>query len=114
MRPHPLREDPTPTIEDEAPSDGDGGQSQLEAADALVPLERAAQLGGIGVGVLTDHAGAGRLRAMERDGAWWTTRRWLHIYLLNDLGDHRDRPLPAGYVAPDGEPRRKIRHYLVK
>lgn len=107
MRPHPLPDDQTITVEDQAPP-------RLEAADTLVPLERAEQISGVGLGVLTDHAGVGRLQAVQHAGSWWTTRRWIHIYLLNDLGDHRSRPLPSGYVAPDGEPRRKIRHYLVQ
>ena len=87
--------------------------SELEGSDDLLPLSRAAALSGLPERMLEEHAVLGRLRAVRQAGEWRTSRRWLHVYLLNDLSEHRSRPLPSGYVAPDGEPRRKLRHYLV-
>jgi hypothetical protein len=107
MRAQPLHGDQLSHVEEEAPP-------ALEAADALIPLVRAAAISGVAEGTLVEHADAGRLQAVQPTGEWRTTRRWLHVYLLNDLGDHRSRPLPSGYVAPEGEPRRKLRHYLVQ
>src|SRR5437764_10830486 len=99
MRADPLPDDRSIHVEEGVPQ-------ALEAADALIPLGRAAVLSGVAESTLLEHADAGRLSAVRRSGEWRTSRRWLHIYLLNDLGDHRSRPLPSGYVTPDGEPRR--------
>jgi hypothetical protein len=85
---------------------------ELEGPDDPISAARASTLSGIAEHILVEHAGVGRLQAVFQDDAWWTTRRGLHVYLLNDLGDHRGKPLPPGYVAPDGEPRRKTRDYV--
>ncbi len=84
---------------------------ELEHPDALIALSRAAELSQILEPVLLAHAEVGRLRALQREGEWQTSRRWLHHYLLNDLGDHRSLPLPRGYVPPPGEPQRKLRRH---
>jgi hypothetical protein len=107
MRPQQLQEDQLTQIPAQTPA-------ALEEADTLIPLARASEISGVADSTLLDHAGVGRLQAVLQADQWWTTRRWLHVYLLNDLGEHRGRPLPPGYVAPDGEPRRKLRHYLVQ
>lgn len=85
----------------------------LEDADQLISLGRAEEISRIAATILAAHAEAGRLGARLHDGQWHTTRRWLHHYLLNDLGDHRSLPLPAGYVSPEGEPQRKLRFHAV-
>ncbi|MGH2412009.1 MAG: hypothetical protein ACRDGS_16830 [Chloroflexota bacterium] len=84
---------------------------QLESADSYLSMARAEAISRIPAAVLTAHAEAGRLRALFHDDNWLTTRRWLHHYLLNDLGDHRSLPLPHGYVSPEGEPQRKLRFH---
>ncbi|HVC80801.1 MAG TPA: hypothetical protein VNL35_09935 [Chloroflexota bacterium] len=85
--------------------------AQLESADSYLSMARAEAISRVPAAVLTAHAEVGRLRALMHDGAWHTTRRWLHHYLLNDLGDHRSLPLPQGYVSPEGEPQRKLRFH---
>ena len=87
--------------------------AELEDADQLIPLERAGEISQIAPLTLVSHAEIGRLQAVSHDGQWHTTRRWLHHYLLNDLGDHRSLPLPTGYVSPAGEPQRKLRFHEV-
>ncbi|HXT35610.1 MAG TPA: hypothetical protein VN837_08550 [Chloroflexota bacterium] len=85
--------------------------AQLESADSYLSMARAEAISRIPAAVLTAHAEVGRLRAVMHDESWHTTRRWLHHYLLNDLGDHRSLPLPQGYVSPEGEPQRKLRFH---
>jgi len=87
--------------------------AQLEIADQYLPMARAEEISQIPVEILTGHAEVGRLQAIFHNGSWHTTRRWLHHYLLNDLGDHRSLPLPHGYTSPEGEPQRKLRFHEV-
>ena len=90
----------------------DEASYQPNTADDQITLQQAAAIANISIATLTEHAEAGRLRGVALADGWRTTRRWLHVYLLNDLGDHRSQPLPAGYIAPLNEPRRKRRDYI--
>ncbi len=77
----------------------------LEPPDELIPLQRAAELSGVSVGTLRIQARVGKLTAKLTAYTWFTSRRWLHEYLV--AATERDKgarkPLPEGYVAPDKE-----------
>ena len=78
-------------------------ESTLEPPDELITLQRAAELSGVSVGTLRIQARAGKLAAKQLAYTWFTTRRWLHAYLLE--ASQRDKgsrlPLPESYVPPE-------------
>jgi excisionase family DNA binding protein len=74
----------------------------MEGADDQITLKRAAEIAGLSVETLKPAAKEGRLQAVMPGNEYLTTRRWLHRYLA---GRKRGvvKPLPAGYVTPEGE-----------
>jgi hypothetical protein len=79
----------------------------LEGPDEQITLARAAELSGLSFETLRGAALLARLKAGRQERAWFTTRRWLHRYLMHRGGSWRTggarRPLPAGYATPEGE-----------
>jgi hypothetical protein len=76
---------------------------QLEDADVLISLRRAAQLSGLADSTLRRQAIAGKLCTRKVASVHLTTRQWLHEYLTAADAQTRGRrkPLPEGYVAPE-------------
>jgi hypothetical protein len=76
--------------------------AELEGPDDQITLKRAAEIAGLTAETLKPAAKEGRLQAIMPGHEYLTTRRWLHRYLA---GRKRGvvKPLPAGYVAPEGE-----------
>jgi hypothetical protein len=74
----------------------------MEGPDVQITLARAADLAGVGVDTLRVAALEGRLGAVRPARDWFTTRRNLHRYLA---GRKRGvvKPLPEGYMTPEGE-----------
>ena len=66
-------------------------------------MRRASEISGVSVGTLRNQALAGKLRTVKPGHDQFTTRRWLHEYLLQaserDKGSRR--PLPEDYQAPE-------------
>jgi hypothetical protein len=75
----------------------------LEGADAPISLARAAQLSGLSAHTLRHQAAKGLLRVERLGREQWTTRRWLHAYLMeaSERDKGRRLPLPADYQAPE-------------
>ena len=76
--------------------------AELEPADKMITLARAAELSDLTADTLRQAALDGRLQAERPGHDWLTTRRWLHRYLA---GRKRGvvKPLPGGYETPEGE-----------
>jgi hypothetical protein len=76
---------------------------QLEDPDEDITLRRAAALSGLSKATLHVQARAGKLQTIQPTRIRYTTRRWLHAYLMGaaarDTG--KRKPLPPAYVAPD-------------
>ena len=75
----------------------------LEDPDAPISMMRAAQLSGLSVHTLRHQAAKGLLQAQRLGRERWTTRRYLHRYLMEASQRDKGRrlPLPADYVAPE-------------
>ena len=71
----------------------------LEGPDEYISLARAAEISGLSPATLRAH----KLRTARTRREWFTTRRWLHDYLLGatrrDKGGRK--PLPDGYIPPE-------------
>jgi hypothetical protein len=74
----------------------------LEGPNEQITLKRAAELSGLQQITLRRAAIDGRLVASRPARDWFTTRRYLHTYLI---GRRRGvvKPLPEGYQAPEDE-----------
>ena len=75
----------------------------LEGPNEWITIRRAAEIGGLATSTLRHQAVAGKLRTIHPRYNRYTTRRWLHQYLIAaDERDHgRRKPLPEGYVVPE-------------
>jgi hypothetical protein len=75
----------------------------LEDPDAPISVARAAQIAGLSAHTLRHQAASGRLRVHRLGREQWTTRRWLHRYLMaaTERDKGRRLPLPPDYVAPE-------------
>ena len=76
--------------------------AELEPADKMITLTRAAEIAGLSADTLRDAAREGRLGAEMPGNEYLTTRRWLHRYLA---GRKRGvvKPLPPNYPQVEGE-----------
>jgi hypothetical protein len=76
----------------------------LESADTLISLARASELSGVAHETLRAQRRRGRLQAEKVGRDWFTTRRWLHQYLITRGAGYRGglrAPLPKSYQAPE-------------
>lgn len=75
----------------------------LEGPDEYISLARAAEISGLSPTTLRAQARAHKLRTVRTRREWFTTRRWLHAYLLGatrrDKGGRK--PLPDDYIPPE-------------
>jgi excisionase family DNA binding protein len=76
--------------------------AELEDADKLITMRRAAELSGLTPDTLKQAAQDGRLQAERPGHDWLTTRRNLHRYLAGRKTGRRP-PLPPDYQTPEGE-----------
>ena len=75
----------------------------LEAPDQPISLARAAALAGLSVNTLRHQAKKERLKVQRLGREQYTTRRWLHEYLVGrESAFGQDAPLPEGYRVPAG------------
>jgi hypothetical protein len=77
-------------------------EKTLEGPDDLITIKRAAQLSGLKPNTLQVQAIAGKLRTVQPARDLFTTRRWLHAYLMDASARDKGRrlPLPPDYQAP--------------
>ena len=77
--------------------------SDLEEPDVYITLKRAGEISGLSPNTLFIQARDGKLKTWQPARDLFTTRRWLHEYLMaaseNDKGTRK--PLPEGYVPPE-------------
>jgi hypothetical protein len=75
----------------------------LEDPDEHISLARAAEISGLTSATLRAQARAHKLKTVRARREWFTTRRWLHEYLL--AATRRDKgarkPLPEDYTPPE-------------
>jgi hypothetical protein len=73
----------------------------LEGPDHYISLRRAGEISGLTAGALRIQVRSGRLRTIHAQNRRFTTRRWLHAYLLSRRPESGRKLLPKGYVAPE-------------
>jgi hypothetical protein len=77
--------------------------TDLVDPDEWITITRAAEISGLAKSTLYHQAVAGKLQSFRTGRERITTRRWLHMYLMDaskrDKGQRK--PLPTGYVAPE-------------
>ena len=69
----------------------------------LITLKRAGEIAGISPKTLRSVAGKGKLRVKKEGRDNFTTRLWLHQYLMSRSTRGHTAPLPPGYVPPGEE-----------
>lgn len=70
----------------------------------LITLKRASEISGISPKTLRSVAGKGKLRVKKEGRDNFTTRFWLHQYLMSRHSSRgHTKPLPPGYVVPGDE-----------
>jgi hypothetical protein len=77
--------------------------ADLERPDAYISLIRAAVLSGRSPTTIRAQALRGRLHTVRIHHGHFTTRRWLHEYLLRAYANDGERflPVPESYVPPE-------------
>jgi hypothetical protein len=75
--------------------------ADLEGPDEHITLRRAAQISGLSGDTLSRAGHAGRLQMVQVGWHRYTTRRWLHAYLMSRKAASGGKPLPPDYVAPE-------------
>jgi hypothetical protein len=76
----------------------------LEGPMELITLKRAGEISGISPGTLRNVARKGKLRVRKEGRDNFTTRFWLHQYMMSRSTAHgKANPLPPGYVVPGEE-----------
>jgi hypothetical protein len=75
--------------------------ADLEGPDEHITLRRATQMSGLSRDTLSHAGHAGRLQMVQVGWHRYTTRRWLHAYLMSRNPESGRKPLPADYVAPE-------------
>jgi hypothetical protein len=75
---------------------------ELEPPDERISIARAAALAGVSAHTLRTQARRGKLRTGRLGHDLFTTRRWLHEYLMaREQGRGHRKPLPPDYVPPE-------------
>jgi hypothetical protein len=73
----------------------------LEGPDEHITLRRAAQMSGISRDTLSHAGHTGRLQMVQVGWHRYTTRRWLHAYLMSRKAASGRKSLPADHVPPE-------------
>ena len=69
----------------------------------LITVAHASAISGVAAGTVRNQARAGRLQSVKLGHTLVTTSGWLHEYLMSRATRQgRRKPLPADYVAPEG------------
>jgi hypothetical protein len=74
----------------------------LEGPDEYITLRRAGTISGLTPIALRSQCLSGRLRTLRAQNRRFTTRRWLHAYLMSRKAASGRKPLPPDYVPPEG------------
>ncbi len=69
----------------------------------FMTVAHASAISGVAAGTLSNQARLGRFQSVKLSHTLLTTRVWLHEYIMSRATRQgRRKPLPADYVAPEG------------
>jgi hypothetical protein len=81
----------------------EGTAMDLEGPEEWITIRRAAEISGLAANTLDHQARAGKLRTVHPRKHRYTTRRWLHEYLMaaSERDKGQRKPLPKNYRPPE-------------